>query len=61
LSQFRDALSGNEQVLANILDRYAITWTLLRPSDGATSTLDHMPGWRRVYTDQFAVIHVRAS
>jgi hypothetical protein len=36
-------------------------WTLLNPDDGATRALDGMPGWRRVYADDWAVIHVRAA
>jgi hypothetical protein len=61
LSHFSAAIAGNERVLGGILERYAITWTLLSPSDGATRALDRMPGWRRVYADDWAVIHVRAA
>jgi hypothetical protein len=61
LSHFSAAIAGNERVLGGILERYAITWTLLSPNDGATRILDRMPGWRRVYADDWAVIHVRAT
>lgn len=61
LTQFSAASSGNERVLGDILERYPITWTLLSPSDGATRVLDSLPGWRRVYADDWAVIHVRAA
>jgi hypothetical protein len=61
LGQFTAAIAGNERVLGGILERYAIMWTLLSPDDGATRALDRMPGWRRVYADDWAVIHVRAA
>jgi hypothetical protein len=61
LSQFSVAIAGNERVLGGTLERYAIRWTLLSPRDGATQVLDRMPGWRRAYADDWAVIHVRAA
>lgn len=33
--------------------------TLLRTQSAATKMLDHMDGWRRVYGDDLAVVHVR--
>ncbi|HEV2545858.1 MAG TPA: hypothetical protein VGU20_00825 [Stellaceae bacterium] len=61
LGQFSAAIAGNERVLEGIIEHYAIGWTLLSPGDGATRVLDGMPGWRRVYADDWAVIHVRAA
>jgi len=45
--------------LDEMLDRYRITWTLLRPGTPALTALDRMPGWQRVYEDDKAVIHAR--
>jgi hypothetical protein len=57
-----EAEAGKEPALTQVLDRYGITWTLLSPTDsGAVEVLDHRPGWRRVYTDRHAVIHVRVA
>lgn len=42
-----------------LLDRYRIDATLLRPETPAVGLLDRLDGWRRAYTDDFAVIHVR--
>ena len=39
--------------------RYGVTWTILAPTSRAVAVLDMLPGWRRVYADRFAVIHVR--
>ncbi len=54
------AESGDEAALSRLLDRYGVTWTLLVPEAGAVGVLDRTRGWRRVYADPYAVIHVRA-
>jgi hypothetical protein len=59
LKRYLDAADGQESVLTGILDQYGITWTLLHPKDHAVEVLDHLPGWRRVYADRYAVIHAR--
>jgi hypothetical protein len=59
LKRYLDAADGKESVLTGILDQYGITWSLLQPTDHAVEVLDHLPGWRRVYADRYAVIHVR--
>lgn len=53
------AESGNEATLSRLLARYGVTWTLLAPEAGAVAVLDRMPGWQRVYSGPYAVIHVR--
>lgn len=52
---------GNADALTGILHDYHITWTLLEPKSGAAQLLDHMPGWRRVYADAYAVVHERSD
>ena len=61
LDRYLAAERGNEGVLAGLLDQYGITWTLLVPQQGAVRCLDALPGWRRVYTDGGAVIHMRIA
>lgn len=53
------AESGDRPALSRLLARYGVTWTLLAPAAGAVAVLDRMPGWHRVYSDPYAVIHVR--
>lgn len=55
------AENGNEAVLADLLSRYHIAWTLLRPDAGAVLVMDHLPGWQQVYADAHAVIHRRLA
>ncbi|NVN87519.1 MAG: hypothetical protein HXX15_15690 [Rhodopseudomonas sp.] len=42
-----------------MLDDYKIEATLLRTGDAVTKLLDHVDGWRKVYADDIAVIHLR--
>ncbi|MGN6817666.1 MAG: hypothetical protein ACTHJR_03240 [Sphingomonas sp.] len=39
--------------------RWKFVWTILPPDTPLVTILDHEPGWRRVYADRWAVIHVR--
>jgi len=61
LAGYLKAEQGDEPTLSELLDRYGVTWTLLKPQQGAVSRLDALPGWRRVYTDAEAVIHTRGA
>lgn len=45
--------------LPGILSQYHITWTLLGVDHPDVPLLDHLPGWRRLYADSVAVVHVR--
>ncbi|MBD5803302.1 hypothetical protein AZOA_27380 [Azoarcus sp. Aa7] len=51
-------LTGSE-VLPKLLEEYRIGWTLIEPGTPALALLDRLPGWRRVYADAVAVVHVR--
>jgi hypothetical protein len=55
-----DAISANDvDTLLRLLDTYKIDATLLAPTLPATKVMDHMSGWKRLYADDIAVIHVR--
>jgi len=45
--------------LFRLLDEYKIEATLMRTRSAATKLLDHIDGWRKVYADDIATIHVR--
>lgn len=62
LKRYIEALelrSGDD--LRKMLDQYKITWTLLNPESSAVAMLDHLPQWRRLYTDKTAVVHVHVG
>jgi hypothetical protein len=61
LDGYLAAERGDEPALTALLARYGVTWTLLAPQQGAVSRLDVLPGWRRVYTNTDAVIHMRVA
>jgi hypothetical protein len=56
---FDAATAKDVETLLRLLDTYQIDATLLTPDLPATKVLDHIPGWKRLYTDSIAVIHVR--
>jgi hypothetical protein len=57
---FFDAMAlGKEDKLEQLADAYKVSWTLLRPRSAAALHFDHSPGWRRLYADDVAVVHVR--
>jgi hypothetical protein len=45
----------------NLLDQYKIEATLLEPNTPAVALLDRLPDWRRVYSDDVAVVHKRLA
>jgi hypothetical protein len=50
---------GAGDKLERLADAHNVSWTLLSPWSAAALHFDHSPGWRRMYADDVAVIHVR--
>jgi hypothetical protein len=48
-------------VLLDLLARYDIDAVLLTPATPAAMFMDHAAGWKRVYADDLAVVHMRAA
>ncbi|MGH6643177.1 MAG: hypothetical protein ACRED3_10825, partial [Bradyrhizobium sp.] len=62
VTEYYDAIEArNVDELLRMLDAHRIDATLLDPSSPAASALDHVKGWKRLYADDIAVIHVRAD
>jgi hypothetical protein len=59
LERYAAASSAIDDALPDVLDHYAVRWTLLEPSSPAVGLLDRLPGWERVYADPYAVVHRR--
>ncbi len=53
------ARARNIAALPGILTQYQIAWTLLEPHDTRAAVLDGLAGWKRVYADDLAIIHIR--
>jgi hypothetical protein len=60
LGEYARILAGEPQAVEAALKRWDIAWTIFAPGQRAVATMDHEPGWRRLYADAWAVVHVRA-
>jgi hypothetical protein len=47
--------------LVALLEKYDVSWTILDAGNPAVQVLDGLPGWRRLYADKYAVVHVRSG
>ena len=54
-------LHGEGGGFKQLIKQHDVQWTLLRPGSPAVEFLDQLTGWRRVYSDSHAVVHVRTS
>jgi hypothetical protein len=61
LETFVNATLLEDQTLPALLERYDIGWTLFPPDGHVVGVLDHMAGWKRAYSDDTAVVHVRTT
>ncbi len=59
LSRYVAATRAPGPAFDSLLDEYRISWTILPPDGAVALALDRMPGWRRIYADRLAVVHVR--
>jgi hypothetical protein len=44
-----------------LLARWKVRWTVLNAADPLVQVMDRRPGWRRLYADRWAVVHVREA
>ncbi|MDE2228154.1 MAG: hypothetical protein KGL11_03825 [Alphaproteobacteria bacterium] len=61
IKRYIEATRGVTDDLPAMLDRFHATWTLFAAKSPAVTLMDHLPGWKRVYADDVAVIHARAG
>lgn len=52
--------SDGADILRQQINDYGIGWSIVKPSDGRAVHFDAM-GWRRIYEDEFAVVHAAAT
>jgi hypothetical protein len=53
------ATTPDISALTAMLARYKMAWTIFPSSDPVVQAMDRQPGWRRLYADKSAVVHVR--
>ncbi len=59
MGQYLLIVHAKENALDDTLCRYGIAWTMFGPETVVPAMMDRTPGWHRLYSDRFAVIHVR--
>ena len=59
LGLYERIAAGDPEALEASLKRYDVAWTVFAPGQRVNALLDREPGWRRLYADRFAVVHVR--
>jgi hypothetical protein len=50
---------GDIAALNREAEKWGITWTIFSPQTPIVARLDADPGWKRLHTDRWAVVHVR--
>ncbi|HEX3367117.1 hypothetical protein [Phenylobacterium sp.] len=59
LEAYDRLIRPDRAALAATLDARQIGWTLFKAGSPVADAMDEMPGWRRLYADRWAVVHVR--
>jgi hypothetical protein len=52
-------MRGDDAEFDRAMKRYGFAWTILSPREALVRRMDAKPGWRRIYADKRAVVHVR--
>jgi hypothetical protein len=59
LDRYAKIISPDSAVIRSTLSAADIQWTIFDPGSPVVGVMDRLPGWRRLYADRFAVIHIR--
>jgi hypothetical protein len=51
-------VDGDMAAFDRAINKWGIRWTILSPGEGLVPLLDRKSGWRRLYADRWAVVHV---
>jgi hypothetical protein len=54
-------MRGDPAEFDKAVKQYGIAWTILQPREPLSKLMDAKPGWRRIYSDRWAVVHARVS
>ena len=60
LANYDLMMSPDRKALMDNLARWHIAWSILPPGPAA-QMMDSLPGWRRLYSDGIAVVHIRRN
>ena len=59
LGRYERIITPDPEAVKAAIDDYHITWTIFGTHSPDVSVMDRLTGWHRVYTDEFAVVHIR--
>jgi hypothetical protein len=60
-SAYLKAREEGGPALDRTLTQYKVDWTLLQTGEPLVRVMDAKPGWRRIWSDRYAVVHVRTA
>jgi hypothetical protein len=61
LQAYARIVRPDRRELAKVLEQRQVGWTIFKAGSPVAEAMDEMPGWRRLYADHWAVVHVRAA
>lgn len=61
LIEYRRMVAPDHKLLETALAKNHIAWTLFLAGSPVADMMDMLPGWKRIYADKVAVIHVRVE
>ena len=59
LEEYGNIAEGDEAALDAVIATRDFGWAIFSPEAKVNAMLDAKPGWRRLHTDRFAIVHVR--
>jgi hypothetical protein len=59
VQQYLAIVGGQQPDVDKAFKRWNITWAIVSPKDGIVRLLDERPGWRRLYSNPYAVLFAR--
>ena len=59
LTRYGRIAAGDADAIEDALRDYDVAWTIFTPEKRAVAVMDREPGWRRLYSDATAVVHIR--
>lgn len=58
-ARYAQMTRSDGSVLAAMLTKHHIHWTIFAPANPTVAAMDGLQGWHRLYADRWAVVHVR--
>ncbi len=60
-TEYLEMMLPDRLSLERTMKNWDIRWTIMPATSPAIAAMDTLPGWRRLYADKVAIVHVRAT